>query len=83
MTSYPRDICILTRTSFSIFFVPQFEEAEQSYEAGDWTAATNRLFECQQILKDDKPARNLINVMSRFNFHAPADWAGSRHLTEK
>ena len=61
----------------------QFEEAEQLYEAGDWTKATSRLFECQKILKDDKPARSLINVMSRFNFNAPADWTGSRHLTEK
>ena len=55
----------------------------QAYEAGDWTKATSRLFECQKILKDDFPARALINVMSRFNFNAPADWSGSRHLTEK
>lgn len=61
----------------------QFEEAEQAYEAGDWTAATSRLFECQQLLKDDTPARSLINVMSRFNFVAPADWTGSRQLTDK
>jgi hypothetical protein len=61
----------------------QFEEAEHAYEAGDWARATSRLFECQKILKDDTPARSLINVMSRFNFHAPADWVGCRHLTEK
>ena len=26
----------------------------QAYEAGDWTKATSRLFECQKILKDVK-----------------------------
>jgi hypothetical protein len=64
-------------------FLSQFEDGQRAYEDGDWTKATSRLYECQKVLREDLPARLLIGVMSRFNFNAPDDWNGSRHLTEK
>ena len=48
-------------------YCAKFEDGERAYEAGDWTRATSRLFECQKLLPGDHPAGVLIANMSRSN----------------
>ena len=64
-------------------FYAKFENAVNSYTAGDWPSAKKLLEESLTEKKDDGPAVSLMAVMARSNFVAPDGWKGYRALTSK
>lgn len=87
---FEKDVDLLQlRSHISDTFLDCFKTGMTSYIQGDWNAArtwlekANTLMSEIQGLSGDGPSMTILNFMATYNFRAPSDWKGYRHLTAK
>jgi class 3 adenylate cyclase len=64
-------------------FRVNFNSGVKSYLTGEWESAHDALARAAGIWPEDGPCQTLLSHMAKTQNKAPADWAGSRSLTEK
>ncbi|KAJ1493662.1 hypothetical protein T484DRAFT_1767623 [Baffinella frigidus] len=59
-------------------FRAQFDAGFKCYTEGDWREARSILESCLQLMPDDRPTQQLLQVMEKSNFQVPVTWKGFR-----
>lgn len=77
------------RSHISDAFLDCFKAGMTSYIQGDWNAARTSLEKANAMMSEiqglsgDGPSMTILSFMATYNFRAPSDWKGYRHLTSK